>query len=200
MLISAPMGPIGMLVIQRALSKGRWAGMFTGVGAAISDLIYCLLTGFGLSFITDFIDRQQQPLQMVGGMVIVIFGLYLFHKNPAGGLKAAEDKTANNYWTDFVTGFLLTFSNPLILFFTVGLFTRFSFIMPDYGIYHYLAAFAMIFIGAILWWFIVTYLVNKLRRRFNVRSLWLVNRIVGSVLIGMGAVGISLALKNMIWP
>jgi len=53
-LISAPMGPIGMLVIQRTLSKGRWPAFFTGIGAAFSDLFYCLLTGLGISFITDF--------------------------------------------------------------------------------------------------------------------------------------------------
>ncbi len=32
--ISAPMGPIGMLVIQRTLNKGRHAAFFTGIGAA----------------------------------------------------------------------------------------------------------------------------------------------------------------------
>ncbi len=42
-LISAPMGPIGMLVIQRTLGKGRWPA-FHRVGAAASDLVYCLLT------------------------------------------------------------------------------------------------------------------------------------------------------------
>ncbi len=45
--ISAPMGPIGMLVIQRTLNKGRHAAFFTGIGAALSDLTYCLLTGLG---------------------------------------------------------------------------------------------------------------------------------------------------------
>ena len=40
-----------------------------------------------------------------------------------------------------------------------------------------------------LWWYIITWLVNKLRRRFNVRSLWLVNRIVGAVLIVMAIIG-----------
>ena len=53
-LISAPMGPIGMLCIQRTLNKGRASGFFTGVGAAFSDLLYSLLTGFGLSFVINF--------------------------------------------------------------------------------------------------------------------------------------------------
>ena len=39
-LVSAPMGPIGMLCIQRTLNKGRWHGFVTGLGAALSDVIY----------------------------------------------------------------------------------------------------------------------------------------------------------------
>ncbi|MDE6198445.1 MAG: hypothetical protein K2G06_01195, partial [Muribaculaceae bacterium] len=44
-LVSAPMGPVGMLIIQRTLNKGRWAAFFTGIGAAFSDVFYCLLAG-----------------------------------------------------------------------------------------------------------------------------------------------------------
>ena len=39
-LVSAPMGPIGVLCIQRTLNKGRWSGFVTGLGASISDLGY----------------------------------------------------------------------------------------------------------------------------------------------------------------
>ncbi|MBJ2184514.1 MAG: LysE family transporter [Muribaculaceae bacterium] len=199
-LISAPMGPIGMLVIQRTLSKGRWPGMFTGVGASVSDLLYCLLTGFGISFITDMIDRHQLMLQIVGGIVLGAFGLYLFRKNPTRSLKAADGeavrRSGGTYWGDLVSGFLLTVSNPLILFFIIGLFARFNFILPEFGVHHYILAYLTILGGAMAWWYGVTYLVNKLRRRFNVRSLWLFNRIIAAILIGMAAVGVGLALKH----
>lgn len=197
-LISAPMGPIGMLVIQRTLSKGRWPALFTGLGAAMSDLIYCLLTGFGLSFITDFIEEQQLWLQLIGGVVLAIFGIYLFRKNPTRSLKSADTAPATNYWTDFVTGFLLTFSNPLILFFIVGLFARFCFILPDYGIHHYIFAYICILAGALLWWYGVTWLVTRLRRRFNVRALKLVNRIIGCLLLVMALAGITMAVYDLL--
>lgn len=196
-LISAPMGPIGMLVIQRTLSKGRLPAMFTGIGAALSDLIYCLLCGFGLSFITEFVDRQQTWLQLLGGVVLAIFGLYLFRKNPTRSLKAAEATPATNYWTDFITGFLLTFSNPLILFFIIGLFARFNFILPEFGWVHYMFAYMCLLGGALLWWYLVTWLVNRLRSRFNVRSLRLVNRIIAVILLIMAAVGITMALQTL---
>lgn len=197
MLISAPMGPIGMLVIQRTLGKGRWPGFFTGVGASVSDLIYCLLTGFGLSFMTEFLDRHQLAIQLLGSIVLAIFGLYLFRKNPTRALKTPEVR-ATNYWSDFVTGFLLTFSNPLILFFIIGLFARFAFILPEYNPYHHGLAYTAIFGGALLWWYGVTTLVNRLGRRINVRSLKLINRIIGILLIGMAAAGFVMAVFDLI--
>lgn len=191
------MGPIGMLVIQRTLSKGRWPAMFTGLGAALSDLIYCLLTGFGISFITDFVDRQQLWLQVLGGVVLAIFGIYLFRKNPTRALKTADATPATNYWTDFITGFLLTFSNPLILFFIIGLFARFCFILPNYGVGHYIFAYVCLLAGAVLWWYLITWLVNRLRSRFNVRSLKLVNRIIALILLIMAAIGLTMALQTI---
>ncbi|MDE6813497.1 MAG: LysE family transporter, partial [Duncaniella sp.] len=165
-LISAPMGPIGMLCIQRTLNRGRWPAFFTGVGAGLSDLIYCLLTGLGLSFVTDFIESNQSVLQVIGSVVLIVYAAYLFMANPSRALQPTE-MHHGSYWKDFGTGFLFTFSNPLILFFIVGLFARFSFLAPEFRAYHYVAGYISIFLGAILWWFGVTYFINKVRRLFN---------------------------------
>ena len=56
---SAPMGPVGILCVQRTLNKGRWYGLATGVGAAASDIIYAGFAGFGMSFVMDFITNDQ---------------------------------------------------------------------------------------------------------------------------------------------
>lgn len=198
-LISAPMGPIGMLVIQRTLSKGRWAAFFTGVGAALSDLVYCLLTGFCLSFVTGFIDAHRLAIQIVGSVVIAAFGLFLFRKNPTRSLRTA-DVTATNYWSDFVTGFLLTFSNPLILFFIIGLFARFTFLQPEFSIYHYIVAYLTIFLGALSWWYLVTLLVSRLQKRINVRSLRMINMIIGALLLVMAVFGAAMGIVELVSP
>ena len=192
-LISAPMGPIGMLVIQRTLNKGRMPAFVTGIGAALSDLIYCLLTGLGLSFVTDFIESNQNVLQVIGSLVLIIYGIYLFRNNPSRQLRTPAPQ-ASNYWRDFATGFLLTFSNPLILFFIIGLFARFNFIQPEYAIHHYIVAYAAIFCGAILWWYGVTALVGHLGKRINMRSLKLINRIIGFILAAMAVAGVCMAI------
>ena len=137
-LMSAPMGPIGMLVIQRTLNKGRRQAFFTGVGAALSDLTYSLLTGLGMSFVTDFVTSRQMLLQIVGSIVLIGFAFYLFKKNPTASLKK-PDVGAESFWKDFGTGFLFTFANPLIVFFIIGLFARFNFLLPEFQYYHYIA-------------------------------------------------------------
>lgn len=198
-LVSAPMGPIGVLCIQRTLNKGRLSGLFTGIGAALSDIIYCLLTGVGMSFVIEFIEKNQTVLQIIGSIVLLIYGIYLLKKNPAGSLKAPRPQKAS-YSKDFITGFLLTFSNPLILFLIMSFFARFNFLSlsPDYYFYHYLIGFLFIFIGALLWWFIITYFVNKVRSHFNVRSMWLINCIIGVIIVIMSAVGFIMGIKDYI--
>lgn len=196
-LISAPMGPVGMLCIQRTLNRGRRAGFYTGVGAALSDLFYCLLTGFGLSFIEEFLGRYQNVIQLVGSLVLVVFGIYLFRNNPAKSLKKPDKEKKASIRKNILTGFLFTFSNPLILFLIIGLFARFNFLMPEIRFYHYIAGFLFILTGALLWWWFVTYFVDKVRTHFNVRSLWLINRIIGGIILVFAAVGIITSITAM---
>ena len=68
MIASAPMGPVGILCVQRTLNKGRWYGFATGLGASVSDIIYAGIAGFGMSFVMDFITNDQNRfyLQIVG--------------------------------------------------------------------------------------------------------------------------------------
>lgn len=187
--VSAPMGPVGILCIQRTLAKGRKTGLYTGVGAAISDFIYCLLTGFGLTFIEDFLERNQNVIQLFGSAVLIGFAVYLFKKSPAASRRKHEVESGSAS-KDILGGFLFTFSNPLILFLIIGLFARFSFLGPGYKYYHYILGYASIVVGALGWWWFVTYFVDKLRAVFNTRTLKLINRGISIVLLVFALVGI----------
>ena len=169
-LISAPMGPVGILCIQRTLDRGRKAGLYTGVGAALSDLFYCLLTGFGLSFIEEFIERNQSIIQLFGSVVLIAFSVYLFRKNPSSSLRRPVPQGVSAR-KNILGGFLFTFSNPLILFLIIGLFARFNFLMPEIKLYHYLIGYIFILTGALGWWYGVTYVIDKVRGRFSLRTM-----------------------------
>lgn len=198
-LISAPMGPVGMLCIQRTLDKGRKTGLYTGIGAAISDLFYCILTGFGLSFIEDFLERNHFIIQLIGSVVLIAFAIYLFKKNPVSSLKTlTEELPAVSPHKNILGGFFFTFSNPLILFLIIGLFARFNFTIPEISFYYYIAGYLAIFCGAIAWWEFVTFTVNKLRSHFNLRSMWLINKIIGGIILIFAIVGICTAIINLV--
>ena len=183
------MGPIGILCIQRTLNKGRNSGFFTGVGAAASDLFYCLLVGLGISLVTDFIADHVNLLQIIGSVILIVYAVYMIFHNPVSQIKENIDQR-DDYLRDMATGFLFTLSNPLIMFLIIPLFARFSFPLPEYRFYHIIIGYAAIVIGALLWWSVITFFVDKVRTHFNIRSMWLINRIIGSVILILSLYGL----------
>ncbi len=170
------------------------------VGAALSDLCYCLVTAFGLSLIEGFLTAHQDVIQLLGSLVLVGFGIYLFRKNPAQNLRRNSQSTATPK-ADIITGFLFTVSNPLIIFLIIGLFARFNFLDSYMQVYHHVSGFLFIIVGALLWWWCITWIINKIRSHFNLRSMWLINRITGSLIFIFAAVGIFTSLHSMLdWP
>lgn len=187
-IVSSPMGPIGMLCIQRTLSKGRWNGFMTGLGAAMSDIIYAAITCLGMGMTLTFIQSHQDPIQFIGSVVLTIFGLYIFSSNPVRSLQKHKD-TKTSYTHDFITAFLLTLSNAFIVFLFIALFAHLNFIPADYSPTMIITGLLGIAGGAVFWWYGVTYIVSKLKRWFNIRGLGLLNKIVGFVIIALGIIG-----------
>lgn len=83
----------------------------------------------------------------------------------------------------------MTLSNPLIIFLFIGLFARFSSVMPGSPIGFQLVGYLAIVLGALLWWFGITYFVNKVRTRFNLRGIWILNRVIGIVVMLISVAG-----------
>lgn len=196
-IISAPMGPVGILCVQRTLEKGRRTGFFTGIGAAVSDLFYCLVTGFGLSFIEDFLNENQDWIQIVGSVVLLVFGFYLFRSNPSKSLRKPGGSEVSSK-KHILHGFLFTVSNPLIIFLIIGLFARFNFMLPDLSWIQYIAGYASIIAGALGWWWVVSFFIDKVRNHFNLRSMWLINRITGCIIMIFGVVGLITATAGLV--
>lgn len=193
--VSAPLGPVGVLCIQRTLNKGRWFGFVTGLGAALSDICYALMTGYGMSFMDEFLIRHQVLLQIIGSVMLLAFGVYTFRSNPVKSLRP-RSHNRGTYLHNFVTAFFVTFSNPLIIFLFIGLFARMSFVMPGSHIGLQLIGYLAIIIGAVAWWFGITYFVNKVRTRFNVRGIWVLNRVIGVAVSIAALVGLVLSFTG----
>src|SRR3989338_1937334 len=108
--IAAPVGPIGILCIQRSLHDGFKVGLMTGVGAALADGTYGLIAGFGLTAISSMLIAQQFWIRVIGGLFLLYLGIKLIFTPPR------EKSTTNNLDKSPLhacgTTFLLTLTNP----------------------------------------------------------------------------------------
>lgn len=181
---SAPMGPVGVLCIQRTLNKGRWYGFITGIGACVSDFIYALFTGFGMSFVMDFVgnERNRFLLQISGSVVLLLFGIYCYRSNPTKNIHKSTKNQKGTLVHNGVTAFLVTLSNPLIIFLFIFLFAQFAFVVNDRP-FEMTIGYISIIIGAMLWWFGLTWLIDKVRGKFDNYGIVLINRVVGCIVV-----------------
>ena len=193
--ISVPLGPIGMLCIQRTLNRGQKFGIATGLGATASDLVYTLITLFFLSFVIDIIEHNRMIIQLGGSFVVALFGLYIFRSHPSTQPQP-DEPAKHTLFGDFVTSFGLTLSNPLVLFVLIALFARFEFINSQTTFFLTVCGILSILGGALLWWNTLTYLVSHFRTRLDMRGLKIINRITGVVIIIIGCVGGVLSWMN----
>ena len=196
-LASAPMGPIGVLCVQRTLNKGRWYGFVTGVGACISDIIYALFTGYGMSFVMDIINRGHNMfiLQISGSLMLMAFGLYSYFSNPTKKMHVSGTKKGTLIHNG-ITAFIVTFSNPLIIFLFMACFAQFAFVVPNQPI-PMIAGYLGIVIGALLWWYGLTWLIEQIRGKFDKNGIAIINKVIGSIVVFVSIVVIIGTVFNL---
>lgn len=191
---SAPMGPVGILCIQRTMQKGRAYGIVTGAGASLSDIFYALMTGLGMSFVNDFISNEQNIfwLKLLGSIMLFIFGVYMFRTDPRKSMhqpSGGKGTLVHN----FTTAFLITLSNPLIIFLFIALFNMFTFIIPGNWFLQCLGYLSIV-AGAMLWWLGLTYIINKMRNSFGTKGILRLNRTIGSIVLAASVIYAAMAL------
>lgn len=193
---SAPMGPVGVLTVQRTLNKGRAYGWVTGIGASVSDLLYALVTGLGMSFVMDFVSnpRTMHWLQLVGAVMLFLFGVHTYKSDPSQSMRNVSHRRGS-LMHNAATGFVVTLSNPLIVFLFVALYARFAFVVPDHPVEQAIGYLGIV-AGAVGWWTWLTYTINKVRARFDVSGIVWLNRTIGVVVMAVSLLGFYFTLRG----
>lgn len=197
--VSAPMGPTGILVIQRTLNKGMLPGLLTGLGAVLSDLFYALICTFAIGLVVDWIQPYEVTLQFVGSTCILFYAYYLWRSNPAANIGNKERLVeqmpqrvqASGILKNFFSGLGITLLNPLIVFYYLILFARTNFLFDAdadhpwlYGI-----GFGCLLLGAVSWWVLITWSISKIRNHFKIRTLSIINRVIAGIMCGVALYG-----------
>jgi threonine/homoserine/homoserine lactone efflux protein len=189
--IAAPVGPIGVLCIRRTLAEGRASGLVSGLGAATADAIYGCIAGFGLTFISSVLIRQQGWLRLIGGGFLCYLGLKTLLAKPA---EQAASAGGNGLVGAYASTFFLTLTNPMTILSFAAVFAGLG-VASAGGDYVSAGVLVLgVFIGSAVWWLILSGGVSLFRASFNPHRLRWVNRVSGVIITGFGL----LALLSMI--
>ena len=185
--IAAPVGPIGILCIQRTLARGNVQGFVTGLGAATADAIYGFIAAFGLTFISNFLVEQSLWFRLIGGLFLCYLGIKAFLSKPQNQVLS---ETNRNTLSSYGTTFFLTLTNPMTILFFAGVFAGLGMVSESI---QYTSAGLMVigvFMGSGTWWLILSGATGIFRNKMNESKLTWVNKLSGFVILafGVGAV------------
>ena len=183
LIVSAPMGPIGVLCVQKTINKGRFQGFMSGLGAATADTSYAVLAAFGVTFITDFLTEHQLFFQIAGVATLLYLGFKMLLKNPIGEYRYYRSPKRSGLIGDYISVFFLTASNPLTIIFFGAAFSMLNLMSDGNSFNDGMPLVSGILCGAVLWWFTLTYVVDIFRKHFRLRSIVWLNRISGIIII-----------------
>lgn len=187
---SVPLGPIGVLCIQRTLSKGRNSGFITGLGAAASDTVFAAVSLLSISYVQKLLSDYRYLVMIAGGIIVGIFGVRLFMTNPVKQIRRVKSGN-RHYWQDFFSTVLMTITNPGAFFLMLGLFAFIGISRVEAEPLERIAVtLAGVFAGAALWWHILSTCINQFRNKLRLRQLIMINRVAGVVIMVLGLISL----------
>ncbi|WP_138379762.1 LysE family translocator [Luteithermobacter gelatinilyticus] len=182
-LVAAPMGPVNIICIRRALAYNAWNGFLVGMGAALADTLFGAVAAFGLSTLTRLILEFNGWFEVCGGIVLLIVGVNIWRKHPH--LSDVQDQ--NGDWVKASIGtFALTITNPMTILGFVALFAGLGLGRLGESLPNALLVIAGVFLGSSLWWFALTEGVAHMKKKLSDDHLLWINRLSSVVVIGFG--------------
>ena len=186
--MTAPPGPVNILVIRTAISQGFRVGFLTGLGAVASDLVYASIAAYGVSSIAHLITSHARPLTMVGGAILVLIGVRLARSRVGlDGLAPEAPQDGRLIPGKMLTAFTRSMTNPAVLFGFLAIFGTMN------GVLHLnehasrpLTVVAGVAIGTMTWWLFLSFIVSRFRDRITETMFLRINRWTGVLIAGFG--------------
>ncbi len=180
--IAAPVGPIGLLTIQRTLNQGPAAGLATGMGAAVADAAYGAVGAFGVTVLIQMLTAARLPLA-IGGAAFLVWMAWSIWRSPVAQ-HAAPAGGGSDLLRCFAGTFVLTLSNPATILSFIAVFGTLAGRLQVASPWTMIAG---VLIGSALWWLLLSTVVGRLRERFDARWRRRINVASALVLAGFAA-------------
>jgi threonine/homoserine/homoserine lactone efflux protein len=180
LLVAAPIGPVNVLCIQRAVTNGFWGGLAAGIGAMLGDGLLAAIAAFSVTAISDVLIAYSGLIQLVGGVLLFA---------PPMLIAPGQKSHLWDHWGIIPQTFFLTISNPGAILGMLALIGGLGSLIG--GLDTYLEALLLVVSvmgGSLLWWLGLSELIATIRHRLTESRLRLINRIAGTLLIAFGVV------------
>ncbi|WP_367339189.1 LysE family translocator [Aminivibrio sp.] len=175
--IAAPVGPIGILCIQRTLSGGFSSGLASGLGAATADSLYGLAAALGLSALSSFFLNWAVPLRTGGGFFLLFLGARAILSRPAHTAAQSISSRTEGIFASSVSAFFLTLSNPMTILSFSAIFTSLG------PVFSPVLLVAGVFLGSAAWWLTLCGIVWKLGAMLSPAAMLWIRRGSGVILV-----------------
>jgi threonine/homoserine/homoserine lactone efflux protein len=199
LIAAVPIGPVNLICIRRSFAFGPVNGFVSGLGAALGDGVFAAITFFGLTWIAQLIQSYDSIIEIVGGALLVWFGIHTV-LSPVAGKVEDGDKTDTGGATlvrAMVSTFVLTITNPATLIAFASMFASFHALIG--GANSYVDAgfvVAGVVGGSAGWWLCLTSVIGIFHTRITDRTVRIINRGSGMLVAIFGlAVLIHVILK-----
>lgn len=187
--LSIPIGPINLMVINEAFRKGFWRAFLVGIGGVAGDMLYCAMAFLGFSSFADQANEVAPFLKVASGLLILGCGiryLKVDHTHLTPKEKKTESKLSH-FRKAFPVGFFMAMSNPGLLILWGIVYT----LIVSNHLFNPSGLEILIFvisggIGSSCWFGFVAMQVSRSHHMFNAKTLQLIARISGVVLMGFG--------------
>ncbi|MGQ9907369.1 MAG: LysE/ArgO family amino acid transporter [Candidatus Flexifilum sp.] len=180
--LAAPVGPIGVLIMQRTLVHGRTHALLSGLGVASADAVYAAIATFGLTLLSNFLLSLNTPVRLVGGLFLLYLGIRTLVAVPvpreltaASGAERAGGRGA------YLSALALTIANPMTILLFTGIFAGANLSSTDPVCA--IGTVGGVFSGSMLWWLSLTTVVSLVRTHLTERWLLWINRVSGGIII-----------------
>ncbi len=188
LVVAVPVGPLGLLCINRSLMLGALAGLASGLGVASADALAAGIAALGISLVSDFLIAPPVLLRLSGGIFLGVLGYRIYRTELAAKIPTVS---TNGLFGAYATTFFLTFSNPVTIISFVAIYAGWH--VPSlHGRYLAVALLTLgVFIGSGLWWVVLFAGLTVFRLKISNGLLGLVHRVSGVVIIGFGIAVLS---------
>lgn len=188
-LIAAPVGPVNVLCIQRAIERGFWGGIAAGIGSVLGDGLIALCAGLGVEAVSGAVKSHRAMIQFIGGLALIGFGMKLYVAKPP--IQVAADVDGPNvglkdFVWDIPQTFFLTITNPGAVLGLFAVFGGVSTYVEVHSNIDVLFMVAAIMTGSMIWWISLSKLISRYRHMLDGDRLQTINRVAGILLAGLG--------------